>query len=67
MMKTQLTTLSVLTTLLLSGGVAYAETTAPDSTVYNIATRLNDYTCPVTFTPTKAIAVTGAPLRRSNQ
>ena len=59
-MKTQLTTLSVLTTLLLSGGVAYAETTAPDSTVYNIATRLNDYTRPVTFTPTKAIAVNGA-------
>lgn len=61
MMKTQLTTLSILTTLLISGGTAYAETDATqDSKAYSIATRLSDYTRPSTFTPTKAIPVNGA-------
>ncbi|KAG1694967.1 HTH-type transcriptional activator CmpR [Nymphon striatum] len=39
----------------------YAETdTKQDSKTYKIATRLSDYTRPITFTPTKAIPVNGA-------
>ncbi|MEB8431695.1 hypothetical protein OO007_05605 [Cocleimonas sp. KMM 6892] len=60
-MKTQLSTLSILTTLLISGSAVYADTdTRQDSKTYKIATRLSDYTRPITFTPTKAIPVNGA-------
>ncbi len=71
-MKTKLSTLSIralqlscsagiLATLLISGSAAYAENEAKqDSKVYNIATRLSDYTRPTTFTSTKAIPVNGA-------
>jgi len=60
-MNTQLSTLSILVTLLVSGNVAYADTdTRQDSKTYKIATRLSDYTRPITFTPTKAIPVNGA-------
>ncbi len=60
MMKAQLSTLSILTTLLISGSAVYAENANQDSKVYNIATRLGDYTRPTTFTPTEAIPVNGA-------
>ncbi len=56
-MKAQLSTLSILTTLLISGSAVYAENANQDSKVYNIATRLGDYTRPTTFTPTEAIPV----------
>jgi uncharacterized OsmC-like protein len=60
-MKTQLSTLSILTTLLISGSAVYADTdTKQVSKTYKIATRLSDYTRPITFTPTKAIPVNGA-------
>ncbi|KAG1694966.1 HTH-type transcriptional activator CmpR [Nymphon striatum] len=43
------------------GSAVYAETdTKQDSKTYKIATRLSDYTRPITFTPTKAIPVNGA-------
>jgi uncharacterized OsmC-like protein len=60
-MKTKLSTLSILTTLLISGNAAYAQTDAnQDSKNYQIATRLSGHTRPTTFTPTKAIPVNGA-------
>ncbi|WP_299874524.1 hypothetical protein [uncultured Cocleimonas sp.] len=60
-MNTQLSTLSILVTLLVSGNVAYADTDAKqNSKTYKIATRLSDYTRPITFTPTKAIPANGA-------
>lgn len=60
-MKTKLGTLSILSTLLISASVVYADTnTKQDTKVYQIATRLSEYTRPTTFTPTKAIPVNGA-------
>ena len=60
-MKTKLSTLSILTTLLISGNAAYAQNDVDqDSKVYQVESRLNDYTRPTTFTPTKAIPVNGA-------
>ncbi len=61
MMKTKLSTLSILTTLLISGNAAYAQNDVEqDSKVFQVESRLNDYTRPTTFTPTKAIPVNGA-------
>jgi len=60
-MKTKLTTLSVLTALFISGNVAYAQNDAKqNATDYQVETRLDNYTRPVTFTPTKAVPVNGA-------
>lgn len=60
-MKTKLTTLSILTALLISGNAAFAQTDLnQDSKIYQIEKRLNNYTRPITFTATKAIAVNGA-------
>jgi uncharacterized OsmC-like protein len=60
-MKTKLTTLSILTALLISGNAAFAQTDLnQDSKIYQIEKRLNNYTNPITFTATKAIAVNGA-------
>ncbi len=60
-MKTKLTTLSLITAVLLSGGIAFAQTdVSQDAKVYQVEKRLDNYTRPVTFTPTKAIPVNGA-------
>ncbi len=60
-MKTKLTTLSLITAVLLSGGTAFAQTdVSQDAKVYQVEKRLDNYTRPVTFTPTKAIPVNGA-------
>ena len=62
-MKTKLITLPLLATLLLTSNVAYAQTEATqkvESKVYQVEKRLDNYTRPITFTPTKAIAVNGA-------
>jgi len=60
-MKTKLSTLSILTALLISGSAAYAQNDAnQDLKVYQVEKRLNEYTRPITFTPTKAVPVNGA-------
>lgn len=60
-MKTKFTSLSILTALLLSGSTAFAQTSADqDVKVYQIEKRLDQYTRPMTFTPTKATPVNGA-------
>lgn len=68
-MKTKFTTLSVLTALLLSGNVAYAQNDAKQpapqvapqvAEVYQVEKRLEHFTRPITFTPTKAVPVNGA-------
>lgn len=60
-MKTKFTSLSLLTALLLSGSAAFAQTdTDQDVKVYQIEKRLDNYTRPVTFTPTKATPDNGA-------
>ena len=60
-MKTKLRTLPILTTLLISGSAVYAQDDVDqDSKVYQVESRLSDYTRPTTFTPTKAIPVNGA-------
>ncbi|MGB5445661.1 MAG: OsmC family protein [Psychromonas sp.] len=60
-MKTKLTTVSLLTTLLLSGSAVYAQDDSEQgSTVYKIEARVDDYTRPTTFTPTQAKPVNGA-------
>lgn len=60
-MKTKLTTLSILAALLVSGTTAYAHDDVNlDAKVYQIETRLDNYTRPTTFTPTKAVPINGA-------
>ncbi|CAA6803068.1 MAG: Unknown protein [uncultured Sulfurovum sp.] len=59
-MKTKLSTLSIMTALLVAGNVAYAQNDANEGTNYQITTRLDSYTRPITFTPTKATPVNGA-------
>ncbi|MFT7004345.1 MAG: putative OsmC-like protein [Sulfurimonas sp.] len=60
-MKTSLKTLSLVATLLISGSALYAQTDAQeDATVYQIEKRLDNFTRPITFTPTKATPVNGA-------
>ena len=60
-MKTKLTTLSLITALLLSGSTAFAQTDVDqDVKVYQVEKRLDQYTRPTTFTPTKATPVNGA-------
>ncbi len=60
-MKTKLSTIVILTTLLISVCAAYAQNDVnQNSKVYQVETRLDDYTRPTTFTPTKAIPVNSA-------
>ncbi len=60
-MKTKLSTLLTLAALFISGGAAYAQNDVNyGSKVYQVETRLDDYTRPTTFTPTKATPVNGA-------
>ena len=60
-MKIQISKIVVLLTLLVSVSAAYAQNDADQhSKVYQIETRLDEYTRPTTFTPTKAIPVHGA-------
>ena len=60
-MKPKMITILILTTIFTSVGAAYAQNGVNDSSkVYQIETRLEDYTRPATFTPTKAIPVNGA-------
>lgn len=60
-MKTQLTTLSVLAALMVSGTTAYAQNVVNlNAKVYQIETRLDNYMRPTTFTPTEAAPVNGA-------
>jgi len=66
-MKTKLSTVSLLSTLLISGSVVYAQNDIKpearinqDAKVYKIVKRLDNYTRPITFTPTKATPTNGA-------
>jgi uncharacterized OsmC-like protein len=60
-MKTKLSTLLILATIYISGGASYAQNDVNHSLkVYHVETRIDDYTRPATFTPTKAIPVNGA-------
>jgi uncharacterized OsmC-like protein len=60
-MKNRLIAIPALLALLLSGTAAYAQADAtPESKIYPIASRLDNYTRPTTFTPTKATPVNGA-------
>ena len=60
-MKNQLRMLSILAALSLSGSAVYAQTdVTPDSKVYQVESRLDNYMRPATFTLTKAVPVNGA-------
>lgn len=66
-MKTKLCTVTLLSTLLLAGSTVYAQNDIKqdvsineDVKVYQVAKRLDNYTRPITFTPTKATPVNGA-------
>lgn len=60
-MKAQLKVLSVLTALCISATTAYAQGDVNQETkVYQIGKRLDGYTRPITFTPTKAVPANGA-------
>lgn len=60
-MKNHVGTLAILLALLVSVSAVYAQNTEDHSLkVYQIETRLDEYTRPTTFTPTKAIPVNGA-------
>ena len=60
-MKTQLSTLSILAAILISISSAYAQHEGKKSpTVYQVATRLDNYMRPTTFTPVKAVPANGA-------
>ena len=60
-MKNYVRTLAMLLTLFVSVSAVYAQNTADHSPkVYQIETRMDEYTRPTTFTPTKAIPVNGA-------
>ncbi|WP_121626582.1 OsmC family protein [Poseidonibacter antarcticus] len=57
----KINTLSIVVALLVSGSAVYGQSDVnQDQTIYQIAKRLNNYTRPITFTPTKAIAVNGS-------
>lgn len=60
-MKRKLVALTVLASLLISGSVVFAQDSKKTSaTVFQVEKRLESYTRPTTFTPTKAIPVNGA-------
>ncbi len=60
-MKTRISTLATIAALFISGSTAYAQNDVTQSPkVYPIETRLDNYTRPTTFTPTKAVPVNGA-------
>lgn len=66
-MKTKLSTVTLLSTLLLVGSTVYAQndikqdvTIDKDVKVYQVAKKLDNYTRPITFTLTKATPVNGA-------
>jgi uncharacterized OsmC-like protein len=60
-MKSKLSALSILAALCLSGSAAYAQDDEnQEAKIYPIESRLDNYTRPITFTPTKAVAVNGA-------
>lgn len=60
-MKKQLSTLSILAALCVSTNAISAQPDAQQDTKnYQIETRLDTYTRPITFTPTKAVPVNGA-------
>lgn len=61
-MKTQLKTVSILSALLISGSMAFAQNSVNNQDIkeYKVAKRLDNYTRPITFTPTKATPVNGA-------
>jgi uncharacterized OsmC-like protein len=60
-MKTKLSTLSILAALIISGSSAFAQNDVNHSSkVYQVETRLDNYTRPITFTPKEAIPVNGA-------
>ena len=60
-MKTKLSILTTIAAFIISASSAYAQNDVSQSPkVYPIGTRLDTYTRPTTFTPTKAIPVNGA-------
>jgi len=66
-MKTKISTLSLMAMLVISGSAIHAQDNtqkmakvSQDVKTYKIAKRLDDYTRPITFTPTKATPVNGA-------
>ena len=60
-MKSKLSALSILAALCISGSAAYAQDDMNlEAKIYPIESRLGNYTRPITFTPTKAVAVNGA-------
>ena len=66
-MKTKFSALSLMTMLVISGSAVQAQDNTQkvtkvnhDVKTYKIAKRLDDYTRPITFTPTKATPVNGA-------
>ncbi len=60
-MKTKLRTLSIIAALIVSISTSYAQNdVTPNPKIYQVETRLDGYTRPTTFTPTKAIPVNGA-------
>ena len=59
--KKNVSVIAILTALLLSIGTGYAQNKVKQGPKeYSIETRLDDYTLPTTFTPTKATPVNGA-------
>ena len=61
-MKTKLSTLAILTTLFASAHAVHAQENIAKNgeTVYSVESRLENYTRPISFTPTKATPVNGA-------
>ncbi|WP_419662904.1 peroxiredoxin, OsmC-like protein [Desulfosarcina variabilis str. Montpellier] len=60
-MKTKVIAIAMSAAFFISGGGAYAQTDATQSSkVYQVETRLDDYTRPTTFTATKAKPANGA-------
>ena len=60
-MKTPVRIVSILAAISLSGSAVYAQNdVTPDTKVYQIESRLDTYSRPTTFTPTKAVPVNGA-------
>jgi uncharacterized OsmC-like protein len=57
----RLTTLLIMAVFLISGSAAFAQNDAGrDAKVYKIGKRLDNYTRPITFTPSKAVPANGA-------
>ena len=60
-MKAKLSTLSILTALAVTGSAVHAQNDAgPNSRNHQVVSRLDAYTRPITFTPTKATPANGA-------